>query len=80
MFMVVMMWVFVGVFVKLHYDLSYVTSSDELANVMLLIAVRSTSRETLVPEGKVGEADNAYTVNVYTLIPGPLEHGGAYAS
>jgi hypothetical protein len=55
----VVVWMFVGVFVKLHYDLSYVTSRDELANVMLLIAARSTSRETLVPDGKFGDADNA---------------------
>lgn len=75
-----MVWMFVRVFVKLHYDLSYVTSIEELANVMLLMAARSTSRETLVPDGKFGDADNAYTVNVYTLTPGPFEHGGAYAS
>jgi hypothetical protein len=54
-----MVRVFVGMFVKLHYDLSYVTSMEELANVMLLIAARSTSRETLVPEGKVGAAESA---------------------
>lgn len=76
----VMMWVLMGMFVKLHYDLSYVTSIEELASVIGLIASSSTSRETLVPDGKLGEADNAYTVNVYTLIPGPFEHGGAYAS
>lgn len=56
------------------------TSREELASVIGLIASSSTSRETLVPDGKLGEADNAYTVNVYTLIPGPFEHGGAYAS
>jgi hypothetical protein len=78
--MFMMMWVFMGMFVKLHYDLSYETSIEELASVIGLIASSSTSRETLVPDGKLGEADNAYTVNVYTLIPGPFEHGGAYAS
>lgn len=56
------------------------TSTEELASVIGLIASSSTSRETLVPDGKLGAADNAYTVNVYTLIPGPFEHGGAYAS
>ena len=51
--------VFVGMFVKLHYDLSYVTSRVELANVMLLIAARSTSRDTLVPAVKLGAAESA---------------------
>jgi len=60
--MFMMVWMFVGVFVKLHYDLSYVTSREELANVMLLIAVRSTSRDTLVPAVKLGVADSAYAV------------------
>jgi hypothetical protein len=54
-----MVRVFVGMFVKLHYDLSYVTSSEELANVMLLIAARSTSRDTFVPAVKLGAAESA---------------------
>jgi hypothetical protein len=61
-FVFVVVWMFVGVFVKLHYDLSYVTFREELANVMLLIAASSTSRDTLVPEVKLGVADSAYAV------------------
>jgi hypothetical protein len=57
--MFMMVWMFVWVFVKLHYDLSYVTSIAELANVMLLIAARSTSRDTLVPGVKLGAAESA---------------------
>jgi hypothetical protein len=72
-----MVRMFVGVFVKLHYDLSYVTSMEELAKVMLLIAASNTSRVTFVPEVKLGAADSAYTVNVYVFTPGPFEHGGA---
>jgi hypothetical protein len=57
--MFMMVWMFVGVFVELHYDLSYVMSMKELANVMLLIAARSTSRDTLVSAGKLGLAESA---------------------
>ena len=47
---------------------------------MLLIAARSTSRDTLVLAVKLGVAESAYAVKVYVFRPGPLEHGGAYAS
>jgi hypothetical protein len=72
-----MVGMFMGMLMKVHYDLSYVTSSEELANVMLLMASSKTSRETAVPLVNVGTAESAYAVMVYVLTPGPFEHGGA---